>query len=47
MTFSTVKTVRYIVKNVTSFAIKMEYIDSSPMNLVTFKWAEKEEKEKR
>lgn len=47
MTFSTVKTVRYIVKNVTSFAIKMEYIDSSPMNLVTFKWAEKEEKEKK
>lgn len=46
MTFSTVKTIRFIVKNVTSFAVKMEYIDNSPIDLVTFKWVEKEEKQK-
>lgn len=45
-TLSNVKTIRYIIKNVTSFAIKMEYIDNSPIDLVTFKWLEKEEKEK-
>ena len=42
---SIVRAIKDIIKNVTSFAIKMGYIDNSPISLVTLKVIEKEKKE--
>lgn len=44
-TISIVRAIKDIIKNVTSFAIKMGYIDNSPISLVTLKVIEKEKKE--